>query len=157
MANLVKWGTAGSWTNAFESADLNGLANDTSILSTSTAVSNGAGDVYADIDFIGVTGTWTPTSNGSGLDIYILPLLSDGSSYPDGDSASSTAANLAPGALLVGRIVFSGKNITHKGILRGIIIPNGTFKFYMVNRCGVALSAHNHTSKYRLYGENLNG
>lgn len=158
MANLVKWSTAGSWTDAFAAANFNALANGSGILSTATAVSNGAGDVLADLSFIMVTSTMSPTAGG-GLDFYILPLLHDGSLYPDNED-TGTAANQPTSTYFVGRMVFRAKaTSTQKGLLRGIVIPNGTFKFYVINNTGAALpsSATNMTCQYRLYGENLNG
>ncbi len=159
MANLLEYSTAGSWTNAFAAADFNALANGSSIISSATAVANGAGSILADLSFIMVTSTMSPTAaGGAGLDFYLLPLLHDGTTYPDGES-TATAANQATGTYFVGRMVLRGKaTSTQAGALRGIVVPNGTFKWYVINSTGAALpsSASNMTCQYRLYGYDLN-
>lgn len=158
MTALLKWSTASAWTDAFAAANFNALASASSIISTATVVSNGAGDIFADLSFIMVTSTMSPTAGG-GLDFYLLPLLHDGSTYPDGES-TATAANQATATYFVGRMLFRAKaTSTQNGMLRGIVIPNGTFKWYVINNTGAVLpsSATNMTCQYRTYGENLNG
>lgn len=159
MTSNLNWQTAGSWTNAFSAADFNALANGSSIVSSASVVSNGAGPILADISFIMVTSTMSPTAaGGAGLDFYILPQLHDGSTYADG-AGTATAANQATATYFVGRMVLRGTaTSTQNGMLRGIVVPNGTFKWYMVNNAGAALppSSTNMTCQYRLYGYNLN-
>jgi hypothetical protein len=158
MANLLKWNTRGAWTNAFEAADLQNLANGSSILSTSTVLDNSGGDVFCDLSFRWPTDSFTPSANGYGLDIYLLPILDDASTYPDGDS-TSTAANQATGEYWVGRIALSGKATAgHAGMLRRIEVHNGKYKWYCVNNCGVTLpNTTNSVLKYSMYEYTLNG
>lgn len=159
MANLLEYATAGSWTDAFAAANFNALANGSGILSTAAAVSNGAGPILADLSFIMVTSTMSPTAaGGAGLDFYILPLLHDGSTYPDNEN-TGTAANLPTGTYFVGRMVLRGKaTSTQAGMLRGIVVPNGTFKWYVINSTGAALpsSSTNMTCQHRLYSYDNN-
>lgn len=150
----IRFGAPSSWADAFAAADFNALANNGGKLSTATAVSNGTGRyIHADVSFIMVTSTVSPTGSAL-LALYLLPLLHDGSSYPDNED-TTTAANLAATAYLVGSIGFRTKATQSiKGGLTGILVPPGTFKWYMVNRLGVALpsSSTNMTCQYRLYG-----
>lgn len=158
MANVTNWSTAGAWTDAFAAANFNALADGSSIISSATAVANGAGQLMADLSFVMVTSTMSPTAGG-GLDFYLLPLLHDASSYPDGES-TATAANQATATYFVGRLLLRAKAAsTQSGMLRGIVVPNGTFKWYIINKSGAALpsSSTNMTCQYRLYSENLNG
>jgi hypothetical protein len=153
---VVNLETPGSWTDAFAAADFNALANGSGLLSTATAVSNGSSlDLYADLSWICVTSTFTPTAGGH-LAFYLLPLLHDGSSYPSATS-SATAAAQAQITYLVGTIALGASAQSHKGIITGIRIPPGTFKWYMVNRSGAALpsSSTNMTCQYRLSSETV--
>ncbi len=158
MAGLTRWDSATAWADAFASADFNALANNGGILSTATEINNAAGRPFMDLSFRMVTSTISPTTGG-GLDFYLLPLLDDGTSYPDNEN-TTTAANLPAALYAVGRMMFRTKaTSTQAGMLRGISAPNGTFKLYVVNRTGVVLpsSSVNMTCKYRLYGVNLDG
>lgn len=156
MATTASWSTAGAWTNAFSAADFNALASNSSIISSATAVSNAGGPMLADLSFIMVTSTMSPNAGG-GLDFYLLPLLHDGTTYPDGES-TATAINQATATYFVGRMLLRSKaTSTQNGMLRGIVIPNGTFKWYVINSTSVALpsSASNMTAQYRTYSESF--
>lgn len=159
MANQLEYSTAGAWTDAFAAANFNALANGSGILSTATAVANGAGPMLADLSFIMVTSSMSPTAaGGNGLDFYLLPLLHDGSTYPDNEN-TGTAANLPTATNYVGRLILRGKaSSTQAGMLRNIYVANGTFKWYVVNSSGAALpgSSVNMTCQYRLYGYDTN-
>jgi len=147
-----------SWANAFEPANFNALANGAGKLSTSTAVNNGTNrHFYADLSFRMVTSTMSPTA-GAHLAFYLLPLLDDGTTYPDNED-TAVAANQPAITYFVGSIAFRTKaSSTQNGFLRGLIIPPGTFKFYVINKTGAALpsSATNMTCKYATYSEETN-
>jgi hypothetical protein len=158
MPGIAKWATPQPWADAFNPADFNALANQAGKGSTATPVNNAGGFPFLDLSFRMVTSTMTPQIGG-GLDFYILPLLHDDVTYPDHED-TSVAANLPSFSYFVGRMTFRSKATqVQNGMLRGIIAPNGTFKFYVINKTGAALpsNAVNMTCKYRLYGTNLNG
>lgn len=150
----IQWLTPDAYANAFSAADFNALASSSGILSTATAVANGTTRrLYADLSFITVTSTFTPTAGGH-LAFYLLPLLDDGTSYPN--NANGATAGTQPAiTYFAGAIAFGTTALAHAGMMRGVLIPPGTFKWYVINRTGVALpaSATAMTCKYRLYGE----
>lgn len=149
------WLARSAWADAFASADFNALANGAGILSTATAVNNGTNlHFYADLSFRMVTSTMSPTAGGH-LAFYLLPLLDDGLTYPD-SANTGTAGDQPSITYYVGSMALrTTATATQNGMLRGILIPPGTFKWYVVNRSGVALpaSATNMTCKYATYSE----
>lgn len=151
----AKWLARSSWADAFASANFNNLANGAGVLSTATAVDNTTNlHFYADLSFRMVTSTMTPVSGGH-LAFYLLPLLDDGTTYPDNANGGTTGDQ--PGiTYYVGSIALrTTSGATQNGMLRGIVIPPGVFKWYMVNRSGVSLpaSSTNMTCKYSTYSE----
>jgi hypothetical protein len=152
MASVMSYETASAWADAFAAANFNALGIGSGIISTATAVANGGVDVMADLSFITVTSTFSPTAAaGAALDFYLIPLLHDGSTYAE--AANGTGASQPTATNYVGRIIFQVASAAHVGMLRGIVIPNGTFKWYVINNTGVALpsSATNMTCQYRSY------
>jgi hypothetical protein len=155
--STVQYTAPSSWANAFESADFNALANGGGILSTSTAVDNSTTRyLFAQVSFIMVTSTMSPAV-GAHLALLLLPLLHDGSTYPDNEN-TSTAANLPPAAYVRGIIPFRYKaSQSCSGFADRIMVPPGAWKWYVINRSGVALpsSSSNMSCRYRLYGEEV--
>lgn len=156
MTSLLKWNTAGAWTDAFPTASVSAVANVNGVLSTSTVVANGAGDIMADLSFINGASVTPTAAAGAALDFYLLPLLHDGTTYAGPTSTSATTTSWPSATYFVGRMVFQAIAGVHAGMIRGIVIPNGTFKWYFVNNTG-ATTATSSTCQYRTYGYNLNG
>lgn len=154
MANTVLWTSPVSYANAFESGDLNSLANGSTIISTSTVVSNGTGlYLFADVSFR--LGSISPIS-GANLTLWLLNLLDDGSTYQDGESTATAANQPAhnPAAIIPLRTKASS---TQNQIARRILIPPGTFKFCLLNNSGVSLASSGNTATYQTYALNNNG
>ncbi len=149
----VSWEAPGSWTDAFATANFTSLASGSGVLSTSTAVANGTNkELYLDLSFISASTTFLPTAGGH-LAFFLLPLLHDGATYPTA-STSATASAQAQATYCIGTMAFGAATAAHCGALRGVIILPGTFKFYCINRTGVALPAGTtQTCQYRLYSE----
>lgn len=154
MANTQLWTSPSSWANAFETADLASLANGSTIISTSTVVSNGSGlHLFADISIR--LASISPSAGGY-LAIWLLALLDDGSTYQDGES-TATAANQAAHNNATIIPLRSKASSTQNQMARRIVVPPGTFKWYLLNQSGVTLSASTNVAKYQLYDINLNG
>ena len=154
MATL-KYIQVSTWADLFLPADFNALANNSGIYSTAgtAGVFDNSADLalFADISFVMVTSTMTPTA-GARLLIYFVPVLDDDTTVADGD-AGATAANQPPGAYLAAVLPFTSKaGVTHSaGTREPIRLPYGKFKPYALNATGAALpsSATNMTAKFR--------
>jgi hypothetical protein len=154
--STLQWLTPVAFADAFLQADLNGttVVNGYGVLSTATAVANGTGRyLYADVSFR--LASMTPTAGGY-LSLYLLPLLDDGTTYADGTS-SATATAQPSITHNVGNLALRAVASTQNGMIRGIVVPPGTFKWYLINKSGAALAtgATSNTAKYRIYGEEI--
>src|SRR4051794_9475755 len=92
MANLVKWAAGGgvglTATSCF-GTEVNSLAAGSVAVST-LVIANGTNlDILANLSF-SVTGT-TPATGSPTLDVYLLPLNQDGTTYGDGIASGTTA------------------------------------------------------------------
>lgn len=139
---LFLWGSStdqGAWTDPGIVVP-NSLANNSII--AGTAVTNTTSpDMWAEFSYLTTAGTVTPTAGGH-LAVYVLPALHDGTTYPIGTPANTSAATVLPGIhYCVGVItVQTGAAVLVSGRVL-VPIPYGTFKFAIVNRLGVALNA----------------
>lgn len=140
-----------SWGNAF-STEINSIVNGNAILS-SVAIANGSPlDIFADLSF--VAGATITSAAPNYLGFYLYPLNEDGTTYGDGRFGSS-AAGPPPGNYFVGSIGFAAAaSTTIAGVVRGIILPPGTFKFVLYNGAGATLDA-GPTCKYRTYNRSV--
>jgi hypothetical protein len=149
-----KW-VAGSgqgltWGTAVNAADVNSLANGSSVLSSVADIANGtSADMFADLSVqLGSMTAAAPATIG----VYLYPLNSDGSTYGDNQLASGTGAAKIPAATYwVGSIMFPTGTATVKGTLTRIILPPGSFRFVLYNQAGVALASSGNTVQYRTY------
>jgi hypothetical protein len=141
-----------TWTSCFSAADINSLANNSSVLATATnVVTNGSAlDIYCDVSV--ALGSITPAAPGS-LGIYLYPLNGDGTTYGDNNFTAGTQKAATPGAgYQKGWIgAPTGSAILVKGTVTGIIMPPGSFLFCIQNTLGVALAASANTIYYRTY------
>jgi hypothetical protein len=82
------------------------------------------------------------------VEIHVIPLLGDGSTYADFFSAGPTMVATAP--------VTNGASA--KAIpVTGLLVPPGSFKFGLVNQAGATFAASGHKVYYRLYDYTNNG
>ncbi len=142
-------------TSGFTLTDFNSLANGSVVVASSAITNSSALDLYADVSFVlTVGGTTIATSR---LDLYILPLNQDASTYGDGaaNGATPPVGQYQVSAVGVKSGVTNGNTIT--GTFRSVVLPPGNFKFAVVNGLGVGLNATAAAAmSYRTYNENLN-
>jgi hypothetical protein len=164
MANRVAW-TAGNgvgftWSTAINEADLESLANGSTVLSSVSDITNQTAlDLYADISVRLTVSSATPPA-GASLVLYLAALLDNGSTYGDGSLTSGSTITRAPPYAPVGVIPLesSAAATLLAGFIQGILIPPGSFRFALYNNSGAALSAtgSNNIVMYRTYNLQLN-
>ena len=164
MANRTAW-TAGNgvgftWTTAINGSDLASLANGSTVLSSVADIANQTNlDIYADISVRMTVGSATPPA-GAWFGLYLVALLDDGATYGDGFLTSGSTITRAPPWSPVGSIPLetatAATNLS--GLVQGIVIPPGSFRFALFNGSGAALSSTggNCIVKYRTYNMQLN-
>lgn len=131
---MSTWSTPSAWTAV--TIGLNSLADTTSVTS-STTLTNGTGkDIFLDLSLI--LGSLTPGTSGPCVELHLLPLLADGTSYQDIVRAADVAP-LLPGASI--------KNLASVAL----VIAPGTYKFAVVNRSGAAFAASGNALSFRTY------
>ena len=158
MANLQKWSPiAPAWVDVFGtgSANLNiaNFTNGLGIIGTTTIVSDGS--LYMDISFqcTSISPSGVPTVNFS-----LLGLLADGTTFADGDNNTSTVANQPTQTAFLGTIFLRTKaSSAQNQLLRGLLIPPGSYVLYVVNNSGVTLPSTGTVCKARFYAETNNG
>jgi hypothetical protein len=153
-----KWvagsGAGLTWTTAVNAADVNSLANGSSVLSSVADIANGTAlDMFADISIaLGSVTAAAPNFIG----VYIYPLNEDGTTYGDGQLASGTGAAKIPSATAwVGNISFPTGAAAIVGTLSRIALPPGSFRFVLYNQAGVTLASSGNTVKYRTYNRSV--
>lgn len=169
MANTAKLiaGAQSAWATSsaagFVSGDItvfNSLASGSCVVA-SNAIANGTNlDLYAEVS-ISLVGSAT-TAAGAYVNIYVLPLNQDGTTYGD-NTPSGTAQSTAPVAVpyLAGTIairtgITSGTALVGSVLLRDL--PRGDFKLAVQPVLGSALnSSAAAVISYRTTNLNLNG
>lgn len=160
MANLEKWSPANpSWVDIFgtASADLNiaSFVQGYGILGSTVVDNSTNGNLYCDISYqcTSISPTGVPS-----IGFYLLPLLADGSTYADGDSATTVVANQPTQTHWLGTLFLRTKaSSAQNGMLRGLLIPPGKWKYYFVNNSGVTLPSTGTVCQARFYAETNNG
>lgn len=156
MANIAKLIPDVAYSAiSFTAGDLNSLASGGGALG-STVIANSTNlDLFMDLSFVvTVGGTTTPNSV---IQIYLLPLNQDGSTYGDGYASGATlpAIGYQAGFINVKSGVTSASTVT--GTIIGAQLAPGDYKVVFANMLGVALNATaSLTCKYRTYNYNLN-
>lgn len=136
-----KW-VAGSlqgltWGNAYTSATtFNSIANGNAILSDLQIDNSTALDIFADFAFVGGSIT---TAAPNYIGVYLYPLNSDATTYGDSRFGSSTAGP-PPSCYYAGSIIFPVGTQALTGMVRGIILPPGKFKYLIYNQAGASLA-----------------
>jgi hypothetical protein len=147
-------GVGFTWTSCFGASDLNSLANGSSVLASSSAITNQTAlDIFCDISVsLGSVTTVAPNYLG----VYIYPLNQDGSTYGDNQFTAGSGASATPGSSYYkGSIVIPVGTQALYGALTGIIMPPGTFLFLIRNQAGVTLASSGNTVKYRTYNRQV--
>ena len=163
MASRTAW-VAGnisgnlSWASAFNSADLAGMTNGQTVLSSVADITNGTAlDQFMDISYLLVIASSTIAA-GAGFSFYIYNLNQDGTHYGDGQlTTPGTPASITPAMnpCAAGQIPAVASTTNMYNSLTGIIIPPGSFRIAIQNNSGFTLSG-TQTVKYRTYNQNLN-
>jgi hypothetical protein len=142
----------GTWTQLL-STELNALANNAGglqVVGTNAAFDNTTGLwFWGDFEAIFTFGT-APTA-GANLDLYLLPLCSDGTTYADG-AGGTTPTTVAAHY----KLSFPVRAVTtaQRVVVTDVPIPGGQFLVLLVNNTtGQALAATGHTVKMRPQGE----
>ena len=158
MANLQKWSPiAPAWVDVFgvgaSNLNIANFTNGLGIISTTTIVSDGS--LYMDISF---QCTSISPSGVPAITFFLLGLLADGATFADGDNNTSTAANQPTQTAFLGTIFLRTKaSSAQNQLLRGLLIPPGSYVLYVVNNSGVTLPSTGTVCKARLYAETNNG
>lgn len=151
-----KWiagsGVGLTWTDAFSTATLNSIASGNAILSDLQIDNSTALDVFCDVSIaLGSAAFVAPNFIG----VYLYPLNKDGTTYGDGRFGTS-AAGPPSAPYMVGTIGLVAATQAQEGILRGIVMPAGKFKFVLHNQGGVTLAgASGNTCQYRTYNRSV--
>jgi hypothetical protein len=152
-----KWiagsGVGFTWSTANTSATLyNALASGNALISDLAITNQTALDIFADISWL--AGGTATTAAPNFLAFYLYPLGQDASTYGDG-RFTATAAGPPPSNYYCGSFSFAAAALTTiAGVVTGIILPPGTFKFLVYNQSGVALASTN-VFKYRTYNRSV--
>ncbi len=143
-----------TWGSAFNSADINiaSFANNGAVMSSVLVANGTALDTFADISVnLAAITTVAPAM----LAFFLYPANQDaGPTYGDNQfTAGGYSATKVPGApYWVGNIVFPVLTTTATyGMLRGIIMPPGSFYFVVQNQSGATLATTGNTIAYRTY------
>lgn len=130
------------------STELNGLTNGSRKLSS--AIENDTasterwlyGDFELDLD------TQTARTGSPAVQMYILPTVDGGTTYPTGSDSITPSSEL-----LAGVFTFPADATAHISVLRGVLLPPSDFKVLLVNNTSQTFNATGNTlrmSKYSL-------
>ena len=156
MANRTAW-TAGlgvgyTWTAiAYAASAFNSLAAGSGVVNNTDITNQTAQDLFMDVSFI-ATANATPSA-GDHMDLYMMYLAADGTTYGDGTASGSTA----PSVSLLKQAFNVRLNTALVCHYEGIIIRPGTFRLAMWNKMTPTLAASPAvTWSYRTYNFNQN-
>ena len=141
-------GGVSSWTNLFNSSDINSLASGSSVLSSIQIDNTGALDLMLDVSFN--LGAVTVGAGAPSLSLFLAILNEDGSTYGDGLFASQ-AAGSPSSAYLVRAWTFVASNAYSPlvGSATGIVLPRQKFKCYLLNSLGATLNSSGNVIDYQ--------
>jgi hypothetical protein len=150
-----KWiagsGVGLTWANAYTTQPIS-IVNGNAITSDLTIDNSTALDVFA--DFSMALGSVTPVAPNY-IGVYLHPLNQDGTIFGDGRFASSAAGPPASTYWVGNIVVPTGGPAANYGMVRGIILPPGQFKFVIYNQLGVTMAGSANTAKYRTYNRQV--
>ena len=145
---------------AFNAADLNSLANGSSVLSSVSAFTN-AGSSFLD-QLMKLSAKLTIASNtiaaGANLAFWIAELNADGTTLGDGRLTAGTQTAYTPAwPALCSIDIQTGTTITTlAGVKSGLLIPPSSFALIMQNNSGFALASSGNSVSIATYDINLN-
>ena len=138
-----------TWGNAFTGSTLNSIASGNAI--AGLTISNGTPlDIFADLS-INLASAAFIAPNFIG--VYIYP-ANDVGTFGDGRFGSS-AAGPPPSNYAVGSIGIVAATQAQTGVLRGVVLAPGDFKFVLWNQGGVAFASSGNTCLYRTYNRQV--
>jgi hypothetical protein len=131
------------------STDLNALAATTgkaisSAIDNSDAVSQPTLDLFADLE-LAVDFVSAPTA-GTVVELYLLPSIDGGTTYPDGSTSI-----LPQSSLYVGGFAVRNTTAAQVMVLRGVALPPGTYKYLVQNTTNQAFPATGSTLRQNTY------
>jgi hypothetical protein len=116
----------------------------------SSALSNGAdatsahGDLFADLE-LAVDFVTAPTA-GTVVELYLLPSIDGGTTYPDGSTSI-----LPQSSLYVGGFAVRNTTAAQVMVLRGVALPPGYYKYLVQNTTNQAFPATGSTLRQNTY------
>jgi hypothetical protein len=124
--------------------ELNALAATTG-KAISAAVDNSTDlDLFDDLE-LAVTFASAPTAGGV-VEVYLLPSIDGGTTYPDGSTSV-----LAQGSLYVGGFIVRAVATAQVLVMRGVALPPGLFKYQVQNTTSQAFPASGSTLQRNPY------
>lgn len=156
MSNTAIWNAALSYTAQFNAgADLDSLAAGS--CAVSSTVYNNTTTLYTDAWVSCSLPTLATGAGAPTLDIYILPLNQDGSTYGDGTVSGTVAPSAAyyVGSITWAASLASGTQVGSIQLPTGM--PPTEFKLAVVNNIGNALAASGNVVALAPDKLNLNG
>lgn len=133
------------------STELNALAltSGKTISSAQTNASDGVdastgGELFADLE-LKVTFASAPTA-GTIVELYLLPSLDGGTTYPDGSTTI-----LPQSSLYVGGFAVRAVTTAQVMVIRGVALPPDSYKYLVQNTTNVAFPATGSTLRENTY------
>ena len=144
-----------TWATLFNAADLNSLANGSSVMSSITPIANGGSILDVFSDWSVQLGSITAAAPNY-LGLYLYPLNSDGSTYGDNQFVAGTQAAKVPSAnYWVQNIGFPTGAAAIKGTASRIIMLPGTWLPVLYNQAGAAIASSGNVGQYRTYNRQV--
>lgn len=130
------------------STELNALATPTG-KAISAAIDNAVpaapqGDLFADLE-LAVDFVAAPTA-GTVIELYLLPSIDGGTTYPDGSTSI-----LPQSSLYVGGFAVRAVTTAQVMVLRGVALPPGSYKLLVQNTTNQAFPATGSTLRQNTY------
>ena len=144
-----KWvaGATAGWATAGFSTEVNSVVTGNAIRAASAVDNSSALDMFDDLSIS--LGSITPTGIPY-IGVYMMPLNQDGTTYGDG-KFNASAAGPPVSQYFVGAIPLVVAAQVQTGILRGIILPPGQWKYVLHNVSGITLAGSANTIQRRSY------
>lgn len=172
MANTTAWtgGALNSFSTAyqaaFNAADLNGLANLSSVLASTGTVgtvlafdNTVALDQFMDVSFVGAFAAAQTVASGAGIGLWLAILQKDAATYGGGRlTAGTQSPSFSPLLNPLGGIpIEPGTSITNiSGSLLGVAIPPRKFALILQNQTGFQFASSGCSCSISTYRQNTN-
>jgi hypothetical protein len=130
--------------NTMLSTELNAIVATTGKAISSAQDNSVDLELWADLE-LAVTFASAPTAN-SVIELYLLPSIDGGTTYPDGSTTVNPQA-----ALYVGGFVVRAVATAQKLVIRSIVLPPGLYKWLIQNTTNQAFPATGSTLRESTY------